>query len=154
PETRQVVVEQWRERILRTNVDWQWVHPIHEVCLGPPGTQFIRKEEAWIEHQRASGEDRGARERNRKIIDRALIEHPEVPRYVFYLGGETMAEADAEQDQKEKARLAMIAVKAFTRFKEMVDQVNDDYFIAQCRIAECHRMAGDYLEAFEADLET
>lgn len=154
PETRQVVVEQWRERVLRTGVDWEWVHPIHEVCLGPPGTQFLRLEEAWIEHQRASGEDRGARQRNRKIIDRALMEHPDVPRYVFYLGGETMAEADATEDLAEKARLAHIAIEAYEKFKNMIDEVNDDYFIAQSRIAECHRMAGEYVEAFEADLET
>lgn len=154
PTTGQVVVEQWRERLLRTSVKWDWIHPIHEVCLGPPGTQFVRKDGAHIRHLRASGEDRGARLRNRRIIAKAKREHPDVPRYVFYFAGETMAEADRETDPEEKANLARAAILAFTDYKEMLDTINDDFFVAQIRIAECFRMAGQFAEAFDADMES
>lgn len=154
PETNIVVVEQWRERLLRSNVEWEWMHPIHEVCLGPPGTQFVRKDGAFIQHLRSSGEDRGARIRNRKIIAKAKREHPDVPRYVFYFAGETMAEAENSPTKEGKRELAYAAIEAWTQFKEMIDTINDDYFIAQLRIAECYRMAEDFVEAFDADLES
>lgn len=154
PETGQVVVEQWRERFLRTNVNWEWKHSIHEVCLGPPGTKFVRLEGVHIEHLRHSGEERGARERNRRIIAKARRENPDVPRYLFYFAGETMAEADLETDPQKKIALAQAAALAFSEFKELLGEINDDYYIAQVRIAECCRISGDFLEAFDADLET
>lgn len=154
PNTGQVVVEQWRERFLRAHLKWEWHHPVHEVCLAPPGAAFLRLDGAHIEHMRRSGDDRGARIRNRKIISRAMRENPDVARYVFYFAGETMAEAESNEDPEEKANLARAAILAFTKFKEMIPDVNDDYFVAQCRIAECFRMAGQWMEAIDADLET
>lgn len=154
PETGIVVVEQWRERLMRANVEWRWMHPIHEVCLAPPGSTFTRLNGVYVNHLRTSGEERNSRERNRKIISKARREHPDVPRYAFYLAGETMAEADAKSDPDERATLARAAILAFTDFKELLGDINDDFFVAQIRIAECFRMAGQFVEAFDADLES
>lgn len=153
PETGIVVVEQWRERILATDVDWQWKFALHEVCAAPPGTQFARREDAWIEHLRKSGEDRGARPRNRKILARAIREHPEEPRYMYYFAGETMAEVDEhEPGSAERNQLVDAAIHAFEKYKELQPEIIDDYYLANTRISELYRMKGDHASAIESDL--
>jgi len=152
PKTGLVVVEQWRERILATDVPWQWRYKLHEVCAAPPGTQFARRDECWIEHMRKSGEDRGARERNRRILAKAIKEQPEEPRYMFYFAGETMAEADSMQPGIERAQVADAAIHAFEKYKEMVPEITDDYYLANTRISDLFRMKGEHAKAIESDL--
>lgn len=153
PETDTVVVEQWRERLLSTKMDWNWVYPIHEVCRSVANIQYAKREELHIRHQRESGETRGARDRNKKIIMKAAQEHPEEPRYQFYLAGETLAEADAEQEPTRKAALLEAAVVAYETYRGMVHELTDDVYLATARLAELHRMRGDHAAALEADLE-
>lgn len=154
PETGLVVVEQWRERILSTDVDWQWKYKLHEVCAAPPGTMFARRNECWIEHLRKSGEDRGARERNRRILAKAIKEEPEEPRYMFYFAGETMAEADSKEPGAEKKQLADAAIHAFEKYKEMLSEITDDYYLANTRISDLYRMKGEHARAIESDLSS
>lgn len=153
PETDTVVVEQWRERLLSTKMDWNWVFPIHEVCRSVANIQYAKRDELYIRHQRVSGEDRGARGRNKNIIMKAAQEHPEEPRYQFYLAGETLAEADAEQDPMRKAALIEAAIVAYETYRGMVHDLTDDVYLATARLAELHRMRGDHAAALEADLE-
>jgi len=153
PETDTVVVEQWRERLLSTKMDWNWVYPIHEVCRSVANIQYAKRDDLYIRHQRQSGEDRGARGRNKKIIMKAAQEHPEEPRYQFYLAGETLAEADAEQDPMRKAALIEAAIVAYETYRGMVHDLTDDVYLATARLAELHRMRGDHAAALEADLE-
>src|ERR1041385_3562399 len=134
-----VIVEQWRERLLRSDVNWHWKHPIHEVCLGPPGTQFAKRDGAYIRHQRQSGQLHGARDRNRKIIAKAMRERPNEPRYKYYFAGETLALADEEEDWNKKVELANAAILAYKQYQQLAPDVTDDYYISQCRIAECYR---------------
>lgn len=152
PDTGLVVVEQWRERILSTDIDWQWKYPIHEVCAAPPNTQLARRDDCWIEHLRKSGEDRGARDRNRKIIAKALKEEPNEPRHMFYFAGETMAEADSLPPGPDKNRIADAAILAFENYKAMSNGMTDDYYLANTRIADIYRMKGEHMKAIEADL--
>lgn len=153
PSSGRVVVEQWRERVLSTSAKWEWRYPIHEVCAGEPGIQFSRRNDLWIEHLRKSGEDRGARERNRRIIAKALRENPEEPRFMFYFAGETMAEADSTSAGPKKKELADAAIMAFENYKVLVGEINDDYYLAQTRISELHRMKNDHAKAINSDLD-
>jgi glycosyltransferase involved in cell wall biosynthesis/tetratricopeptide (TPR) repeat protein len=153
PETDTVVVEQWRERLLSTKMDWNWVYPIHEVCRSVGNIQYAKRSELHIRHLRQSGETRGARDRNKKIIMRAAKESPSEPRYQFYLAGETLAEADAEQDPRRKAMLMDAAIVAYETYRGMVHDLTDDVYLATARMADLYRMKGDHAAALEADLE-
>lgn len=153
PQTNVVVVEQWRERFLSTQLDWKWKWPIHEVCAAPFATQIARRDTVWINHQRRSGDDRGARDRNRRIIKKAIDTYPDKSRYVFYLAGETMAEADAEEDPKRKQDLIKAAIDIYNNFRVMRNALDEDVYLATCRIGELHRMEGEYSAALTADME-
>lgn len=153
PDTGAVVVEQWRERILSTKVEWNWVYPIHEVCRSVSGVQYAKRDQLFIQHQRTDGEDRGARERNRKIIFKAAQENPEEPRYQFYLAGETLAEASTEDDPRRKAELIDMAIDAYETYRGMVTELTDDVYLATERMAELYRMKNDHGKALESDLE-
>lgn len=152
PDTGLVVVEQWRERILATDVAWEWRYPLHEVCAAPPGVQFARRDDCWVEHMRKSGEDRGARPRNRRIIAKWVKEVPTPPRAMYYFAGETMAEADSMPDGAEKNQVIDAAIHAYEKYKELQPEINDDYYIANTRISELHRMKNDHASAIESDL--
>lgn len=153
PDTGAVVVEQWRERFLSTQIDWKWHFKIHEVCKSPSPMQYAKRKNAWIKHQRTNGEDRGARERNRRIISNALISDPKEKRYKFYFAAETMAEADAEQDPIKKEELINAAILSYNNYREVVEDINEDIYLATTRIAELHRMKRDFAGALEADME-
>lgn len=153
PDTGLVVVEQWRERILSTKINWNWEFAIHEVCKAPAGTQFAKRDQVKIEHMRKSGEERGARIRNRRILANAMAKNPKEPRYQFYFASETMAEADSASDPNEKYKLTTVAINAFTRYKDLATEVNDDYYLAQHRIASLFYMRGEYVNALDAHLE-
>lgn len=153
PDTGAVVVEQWRERILSTKIDWTWTFPIHEVARSVSHIQYARRDQLKIQHQRKSGEDRGARDRNRKIIMKAAQENPEEPRFQFYMAGETLAEAAVEEDPTRRANLIEAAIGAYETYRQMVQDLNDDVYLATERLAELYRMKGDYAAALEADLE-
>lgn len=152
PKTGLVVVEQWRERILSTDVPWEWRYKLHEVCAAPPGTQFARRDDCWIEHMRKSGEDRGARDRNRKILAKALREYPNEPRYMFYFAGETMAEADSMEPGPERNQVIDASILAFEKYKEMIPEITDDYYLANTRISDLYRMKNDHAKAIESDM--
>lgn len=153
PETGTVVVVQWRERMFKTDVDWKWEYPIHEVCKAPSGTQYARRDQLWIEHQRKSGEDRGARERNRRIIARSMREHPQEPRYVFYFASETLAEADAMEPSQERITMIDAAIVAFRKFMQMSNTQSDDLYIAATRVGDLYLMKHDYNGAIDAFLQ-
>jgi glycosyltransferase involved in cell wall biosynthesis len=153
PDTGLVIVEQWRERLLSTKITWNWEFAVHEVCKAPAGTQFAKRDGVKIEHLRKSGEERGARERNRRILANALARYPNEPRYIYYFGAETLAQADAEEDPEVKTNLINAAISAYTKYKQMTNDVNDDYYFAQTRIADLFYMKEDYVSALDAYLE-
>lgn len=148
-----VVVEQWRERLLSTAGEWKWQFPIHEVCKAPPGTQFARRDQCFIEHLRQTGDARGARDRNRRIIAKARAAYPDEPRFAFYFASETLAEADGTEQGPEKTALIDAAILGFQEYRMMVNEISDDVYLATSRIADLYRMKGSYSEALEADME-
>ena len=154
PNTGERVVVQWRERIFSTEWQWLWRHPIHEVCTGPMHTQFARRDDVWIEHLRAAGEDRGARTRNRRIIAKAMKDFPEEPRHMYYFANECLAEADSKPPGSEKIRLIDAAVVAYRKFLGMMAHVQtDDVYSAAVRVGDLLTMKGDYNGAVDEYLQ-
>ncbi len=152
PETGIVVVEQWRERFLSTKTEWKWRHTIHEVCYSS-GAQFARRDDAFIQHQRVDGNQKGARPRNRKIIKDSLEKYPNDSRYVFYMAAELLAEADGEEDQKKKEELIDQSLMFYEKFRMMAESLSDDVYIATSRMASLYRMKNDHANALQYDME-
>lgn len=155
PETGSVAVVQWRERILTTKVNWQWVFPVHEVVFSPSGTQFARKSQVYVRHHRKVNErDEAARTRNRKIIAKALKENPQDLRMQFYFANELMAEAEDTNDPNEKSRLAGAAILAYRRFLSNENGQKDDLYMSATRVGDLYLMRGEHDNAVNAYLES
>lgn len=151
--TGEVVVEQWRERFFRADLEGYWKHPIHEVYKIPDGSQLGKKDTCHIEHLRRKGDERGARERNRRIIAKALKDDPEEPRNWFYFASETLDATEQAKTQAERNELAAATIEAFNKYKHLVPSVGDDYYLATNRQAEAYRFMGEFVKAIEVDLE-
>lgn len=148
------LVEQWRERFMRTSNTWQWKWPVHETCHGAPGTVYTRRETVWIRHHRRP-EDSGVktRERNRRIISKARKQQPDEPRFDFYLGNELFGEAhEAKDDPDRQAEAVNAAVQLYKRFIERTEW-DDDAYTANTRMAELLRMIGNHNSAVDAELQ-
>lgn len=156
--TDQVVVEQWRERLLSLDWVWAWRYPIHELCYGPPGTTYTRldtpaTEDIAIRHQREAGEDRGAKDRNRRILMKALKDYPDDPRYQYNFANECLREADlAEKGSARKVMLAEAAITQYQRFLNM-ESGGDDGYAAANRIGDLFLMKEDPFGALDAYLQ-
>jgi len=153
PESGEVVVEQWRERFFRANLEGEWKFPIHEVYRLPDGSQLSKRDECHIEHLRRKGDERGARERNRRIISKAIKEDPDEPRNWFYFASETLDACEQAKTQAERNELAAACIRAFDQYKQLVSSVGDDYYLATNRQAEAYRFMGEFVKAIEIDLE-
>jgi glycosyltransferase involved in cell wall biosynthesis len=155
PETGAVDVQQWRERVLSTKVDWQWKYPIHEVATSPIGTQFAKCDHLYLRHLRDLEDSQKTRERNRRIISKSLSEDPTDPRMQFYFATEVMAEAEALPLTQEKVRIAKAGIVAYRRFmSNELNQSQDDLYLAANRIGELYMMVGDYNRAIDAYLNS
>ncbi len=152
PETGKVLVEQWRERLLRTDGSWRWDYPIHEVCHAPPGTQYAYRDQAWIRHHRTEGAaDTETRARNRRILVKARQEEPNEPRHDFYFANEVFAEA-AFMNRPAAHELLNAAIKAYKDFIVKSPSIEESY-LATHRVAECYRMLGDDEMAINWELQ-
>jgi glycosyltransferase involved in cell wall biosynthesis len=152
PKSDTVLAVQWRERLLRTDANWKWHYPIHEVCHAPPGTQYARKGQVWIRHWRESKDSPETRERNRRILVKAKKEWPDEPRFQYYFANEVYAEAAlAYHEQRPALELLNAAIQAYEEFVPNAPSP-DDAYIACHQIAECRRMATDYQGSIEADV--
>ena len=153
PATNKTSIEQWRERIFTTKINWMWVYPVHEVVFSGAGTQFAKREGVYVRHQRNPGaNDEVARKRNRQIISAWLAENPKHPRAQFYFANETMAEADTATDPVEKERWANAAILAFRRFLTNEEASNEDKYHAACRIGDLQLMIGEFQKAVDSYL--
>ncbi len=158
PETGTVVVEQWRERLMSLDWVWGWRWPIHEVCQGPLGTQVVRadgplSEKVYIRHQRTSGEDRGAKDRNRRILVKAMKEEPESSRFAYYYANEIYREAEKlEPGGIQRMVTCDAGIQAYRKFLSL-KPVGDDAYGAAVHLADLFFMKGDYLGALDAYLQ-
>lgn len=158
PETGVCVVEQWRERLMSLDWVWAWRYPIHEVCNAPAGTQFERADgpetsKIYIKHLRKNTEDRGTRERNRRIVMKALKQDPDASRYHYYYANECLVEAESAKDPIRKAPLCDAAIVQYKRYLDMGGGSPDDTYGAAIRIAELFFMKGDFQGALDSYLQ-
>lgn len=150
-ETGEVLVPQWRERLLATDIPWRWTYAIHEVCAHPPGTQLASRDTAWVVHHRGAHRDESTRERNRRIVARERRLHPEVPRWSFYMAKELFTEAYASQGP-ERARLFELAEEELVSFVPRAPN-SEDAYQATHMIADICRLRGDNSRALDMDLQ-
>lgn len=149
------LVEQWRERLMRTDVEWRWRYPIHEVCHGRPGLVLARRNEVWVRHRRREGQrNEEVRARNRRILVKARKEDPREARFVYYLANEVYAEAhmSTDQDEEQRENLFRSAIKMYSDFIG-VSKWNDDTYMANTNMADCYRAIGDNNKAIDVDLQ-
>jgi glycosyltransferase involved in cell wall biosynthesis len=147
------LVEQWRERVMRTGREWTWKYPIHEVAHTRPGVALARRSEVWIRHRRQTGDrSQEVRARNRRILVKARKEDPEEPRYTYYLANEIYAEAHTEEDEEKKENLFRSAILMYTEFID-TSRWDDDTYIANSNMADCLRSVGEYNRAIDVDLQ-
>jgi glycosyltransferase involved in cell wall biosynthesis len=156
PKTGAVVIDQWRERIFSTDWPWAWKWPIHETVRSPHGTPMLRyKGPVFIKHLRNSSEERGTRERNRKIIMRALKEEPNEPRHAYYFANEANGAALHEKDPMRQVMLAEAAIVAWKRYLSMdAPKSPDQEYKAGYHMGELFHVKGDYTGAIDAYLQT
>jgi glycosyltransferase involved in cell wall biosynthesis len=76
-----------RERVLRREAALRWTGPVHEVIALPTG-RWTRWTEAWVEHRPAPGSWTGKRDRNLRILERAVNAGDRSPRSLFYYANE------------------------------------------------------------------
>ena len=84
-----------RERILRANMPWQWVHRVHEVIV-PVGRSteslnWVRTDEVAICHQGQGHDTAGSARRNLLLCEIDLEENPQDMRALFYIGNQYFA---------------------------------------------------------------
>lgn len=151
PETGVVIVRQQRERILSRRARWRWVYPIHEVCQSGVGTQLARRDDAWIVHHREPRHNPATRERNRRILVRALREHPDVSRFKRYLADETYTESDLATGE-ERVELLLAAGKAYGDYVREAPW-EDDAYTANHRMADIQRELGEHARAIDTELQ-
>lgn len=151
--TEAVTVQQWRERILSTKVDWTWKYAIHEVATCPIGTQFAKRDGAYIRHYKDTKGAQENRERNRRIITKALKDDPDDPRLQFYFANEFVAEADSMPPGQERDRVCDAGVLAFKRFIENPNATPDNLYIALNRAGELLLWRRDYDRAIDSFMQ-
>lgn len=149
-------VTQWRERILSTRVPWKWYFRIHEVCHTQPGSKVANYDDVIILHHR--DEDpfthKVTRERNRRILGKAMQDSPDEPRYIYYQANETFAEAYFLYEQKDNDCMPYFkeAIKLYQKFGR-TNPSSDDAYAANFRIGDALRMVGDWPKAIDIAMQ-
>lgn len=152
PTTGVVVVEQWRERLLKLSSDWKWRYSIHEVAYAGLFTQMAHRDGVSVRHLRKSGEDRGARVRNRKILAREIKSPDCDSRYLFYYAAEAMSAMTETSDRAEFIARGEAAILAFRNYMQR-GEVNDDLYTANLRVAEIQYQLGRFNDAIDTNLQ-
>lgn len=148
------IVEHWRERLLCLDTEWKWAWPVHEACHGAPGIQYAKRDEAVVIHWREEAlTDSKSRERNRRIIEKAIAEHPEEPKHINSLANELHAEITQEYEKGEGDPEKAKMVKALYRKAVPMFTSPDDAYMAQHRIAEVLLLEGKLNEAIDNELQ-
>jgi glycosyltransferase involved in cell wall biosynthesis len=152
-DTDNVIIEQWRERIFRTDCQVRWKYPIHETADTPPGTQYARRDEVWLRHHRTKGiDDVVSRQRNRRIIVKAMKKWPDEPRFHLYFANEVLAEAAYTDDSVNRAELYQVAVDSYEKYIKL-NPPHDDVYAAVCRLSEAYFGLGEYEKSIDFALQ-
>jgi len=150
-ETGTVVSVQWRERMFSTRQRMKWVYPIHEVCWNTPGAQAERPTGAWVKHYRDPDLKGPRRDRNRRIVAKAMRDYPDVVRFRYFFALEIFAEALEEPDA---AKRTALFIRAAEQFKMVVTESQpDDSYRSNHTMADCFRSIGDHARAIDTDLQ-
>lgn len=148
-----VLMSHQKERLFRSDIDWEWIYPIHENCVGPMGARSIKLDPSqfYVRHLR-SGEE-GKRDRNKQMIaDWFKAEGDREPRAVMFMAHQTFALAEDAPTDAEKTVLYKTALKLYQRFISLMP-ANEDVYVCNRQCAEILRALGRYDDALNIDLQ-
>lgn len=116
-------------RLIRADSDWRCVGPTHEywTCDGAVTADL----DQWFINDHTDGARTGKWERDEQLLTAYLLEHPDDPRTLFYLG-QTL------QDLKRWDE----AIEYYARRAAIRPAFEEERWMAQLRIGRCHLFAG------------
>lgn len=141
----------YKERLFRADINWQWVWPIHENCVGPISTRMMKVEGQSVRHLR--GEVAPKRERNKRLVKLWYdTEKNTEPRAIMYMAHETFALAVENAGKPDQPLLLGAALKLY---REFIDRVGwgDDAYACNHQSAEILRMLGRWQDALNLELQ-
>ncbi len=133
-------------RAFRADMNWLWIYPVHENCVGPSGVRSVFSEMS-ISHFR--GDEEPKRERNKQIVAHWYRTDPGDPRAVQMMGHEGFAEAEETRDKK----LAKEVINIYREFINLIDTDDDDSYIANIQVGRLFRIADQPSDALNTFLQ-
>ena len=131
----QVLWHHMKERIFRADLNWTWVYPLHENCVGPDGVRSYFSQNT-IAHRRAEEEPK--RERNKRIIAKWYRQEPDNLRAIQLMAHQAFAEVEETQDPN----LAVEVIEIYRKYIDRVNNDDDDSYIANIQVGRLYRFAG------------
>lgn len=151
PNTGTVFVSHMKERIFRTDVDWNWSYPIHESCHGPIATRMARLEpdEISVNHLR---NDVSRRPRNRAIIEAWFKREPDSMRAMMMMAHELKAEAEMLPSGPERFERLNAALKLYRDYIAQ-SEPDDDSYACNRHVADILMQLGRINDSINIDLQ-
>lgn len=154
----QPLIVQYKERLLRADVDWTWVQPIHEQPIPPFGCRLTHVDDCHVVHTRGQEDDGTRRARNRRIVARWWREAKDTElRPNLYMANETYVEAELEEDPEKRRALADSAIALYRVFLDNSDYsdpgVVEENYSANLMVARCLTITGRHDQAIDICLQ-
>lgn len=143
----------FKERIFRADINWNWIYPIHENCVGPMGVRMIKIEPALATVRHLRGEPTTKRKRNNKLVAKWFKEcGKEEPRAVMFMAHETYAMAEESKKAEEQRALLVAALKLYKQFIATTPP-DDDSYACNRQVADILVRLGHFEDAINIDLQ-
>lgn len=153
-----------KERLFRADVDFRWVYPIHENCVGPIGTRrlIVPEWEAGGSVLHLRGPETPKRDRNRRIIACWYREEPEDKRALQMMAHEIYSEVDdlvasARQDGDVRLHdsIRILAKEALDLYRRFIDTraPDDDGYVANTQVGRLYRILDEHQKAINIFLQ-
>jgi tetratricopeptide (TPR) repeat protein len=98
---KDIIIQHWRERLVRNNGAYTWVAPIHETLIEQRPTRKIKAEQCDVLHLTTDDKMRSAIERNMKTLELSVYDtKARDPRPIYYLGKAYFDLKDTQSLQK------------------------------------------------------
>lgn len=143
----------FKERIFRADINWQWIYPIHENCVGPMGVRMTKIDPAIFTVRHMRGDADPKRARNNTIVSQWFKSVGDrEPRAVMFMAHETYAMAEEAETPEERRALFMAALKLYQRFIATTPP-DDDSYACNRQVAEILMRTGHYEDSINIDLQ-
>ncbi len=125
-----------RERLLRSDLTWEWKNRVHEVVATTVPINAARTERIYVAHQEGVHKSINSVERNHVLLEIDLEENPEDKRALYYLGNGFIAAGNFRA-----------AIDTYKRLIELGPSNQYDGWSALCYMGIAHLRLGEPAEA-------